>query len=123
MTDSETLLAELPADGPGAPPRSNGELVFAAPWEGRAFGLMVALTEQGVFTVSDFQGALIASIGRWEALERPVEEYHYYECWLGALEALVVEKTAVSTPEIEELTSAFLQRPAGHDHDHDHHHH
>ena len=80
MTDTTALLGELPADGPAAPPRSNGKLVFAAPWEGRAFGLMLALTEQGVFTLSDFQAALINSIARWDELQRPVEEYHYYEC-------------------------------------------
>ena len=28
-------------------PRQNGELVFAAPWEARAFGLAVALNEAG----------------------------------------------------------------------------
>ena len=33
------VLPELDVDGPAAPPRSNGELVFAEPWEGRAFGL------------------------------------------------------------------------------------
>lgn len=122
MTDSTALLDELPADGPAAPPRSNGELVFAAPWEGRAFGLMVALTEQDVFTLADFQAALIDSIAQWDELQRPVEEYHYYECWLGALETLVVEKTPVTNPEIDALTTQLLTRPAGHDHDHDHDH-
>jgi nitrile hydratase accessory protein len=122
MTDTTALLGELPADGPAAPPRSNGELVFAAPWEGRAFGLMVALTEQGVFTLSDFQAALINSIAQWDELERPVEEYHYYECWLAALETLVVERTPVTNLEIDALTTHYLTRPAGHDHDHDHDH-
>ena len=32
--------------GPEALPRKNGELVFEAPWEGRAFGLAVALSDQ-----------------------------------------------------------------------------
>ena len=30
-------------------PRKNGELVFEAPWEARAFGLAVALSEAGQF--------------------------------------------------------------------------
>ena len=123
MSDTSALLDDLPTDGPAAPPRSNGELVFAAPWEGRAFGLMLALNEQGVFTLHDFQQALIESIGRWDDLGLPVEEYRYYECWLAALETLVVDKTGVTAPEIDELTTTFLARPAGHDHDHDHHHH
>ena len=38
----------LAADGgAAAPPRSNGELVFEAPWESRSFGMAVALSEPG----------------------------------------------------------------------------
>ena len=36
----------LDAEGPAAPPRSNGELVFEAPWEARLFG--VTMIEKGV---------------------------------------------------------------------------
>ena len=38
------------ADAPAAPPRDNGELVFEAPWESRAFGVAVALHDAGVST-------------------------------------------------------------------------
>ena len=38
----------LDSAGPAAPPRDNGELVFAAPWESRAFGLALALNEAGL---------------------------------------------------------------------------
>ena len=38
------MTAELDRDGPAAPPRRNGELVFAAPWERRLFGVTMALT-------------------------------------------------------------------------------
>ncbi|MFD9651474.1 hypothetical protein [Streptomyces mirabilis] len=31
------MSAPLDIEGPAAPPRSNGELVFAEPWESRAF--------------------------------------------------------------------------------------
>ena len=54
-------------EGPAAPPRSNGELVFAEPWESRAFGMAVTLYEAGVFAWPQFQAALIARIARWEA--------------------------------------------------------
>ena len=33
--------------GHDGPPRANGELVFEAPWESRAFGVAVALHESG----------------------------------------------------------------------------
>ena len=33
-------------EGPAALPRDNGELVFSAPWEARAFALAVALVDR-----------------------------------------------------------------------------
>ena len=35
------MTAPLDLAGPAAPPRDNGELVFAQPWESRAFGMAV----------------------------------------------------------------------------------
>jgi hypothetical protein len=57
----------LDSSGPAAPPRDNGELVFAAPWESRAFGLALALNEAGLIEWEDFRRALIREIGAWEA--------------------------------------------------------
>ena len=58
------MTLPMDVEGPAAPPRSNGELVFAEPWESRAFAMAVALCEAGVFTWREFQGALIARIAR-----------------------------------------------------------
>jgi nitrile hydratase accessory protein len=69
-------------DGPAAPPRSNGELVFAAPWESRAFGLVLTLVDAGRFTYEQFRARLVARIADDEA--RP-----YYESWLAALEDML----------------------------------
>ena len=41
-----------------AVPRKNGELVFEAPWEARAFGLAVALSEDGLYPWKDFSHEL-----------------------------------------------------------------
>ena len=41
MTDVDPRIANL--DRSAALPRKNGELVFQAPWEGRAFGMAVVL--------------------------------------------------------------------------------
>ena len=51
------MTAELDRDGPAAPPRRNGELVFAAPWERQLFGVTMALHERGVFAWGDFRRA------------------------------------------------------------------
>jgi len=58
------VTAPLDIDGLAAPPRANGELVFAEPWESRAFGMAVTLSEAGVFRWAEFQAALIA---RWRS--------------------------------------------------------
>ena len=49
---------DLPEEGPAAPPRSNGELVFEAPWEGRLFGLTLAMIEARAFTWKEFQAEI-----------------------------------------------------------------
>ena len=48
--------------GPEALPRKNGELVFEQPWESRAFGLAVGLSEAGVLPWPEFREALIYAI-------------------------------------------------------------
>ena len=50
--------------GESALPRWNGELVFESPWEGRAFGLAVALVEQGGYEWEDFRQLLIPGIAK-----------------------------------------------------------
>ena len=43
-----------------AVPRQNGALVFAAPWEARAFGMAVALNDSGLYEWRDFSQSLAA---------------------------------------------------------------
>lgn len=118
--DSAELLDGL-GDGPAAAPRDNGELVFAAPWEGRAFGLALSLVDRGLFSLDDLQAELIVAVGEWEALGRPSEDYRYYECWLVALERLVERTTELGLADIDERSDEFMARPPGHDHHHHHH--
>ena len=75
-----TTAPQLPVDGPDAPPRSNGELVFEAPWQGRAFGMCVALLEQHGLGWDAFRPHLIAALQ--QAPNEP-----YYESFVAALEA------------------------------------
>ncbi len=112
MTRSDSLL---PVDGPGAPPRANGELVFEAPWESRLFGVTMALHEQGVFPWPEFQQRLIAAIADWERRETS-EPYPYYRCWMTALESLLAERHLCAPSELDQRVEAFTARPHGHDH-------
>jgi nitrile hydratase accessory protein len=113
---------ELAISGPAAPPRSNGELVFDAPWESRVFGVTIALHEAGAFEWPEFQRRLIAAVGRWEQAHPDGQDYRYYDCWYEALESLVDDLGIVPAEQVGERASDLAQRPAGHDHDHDHGH-
>jgi len=101
---SRPALPPLPDEGAAAVPRKNGELVFAAPWEGRAFGMAVALSEEGLYDWEEFRQRLIAQIGEAEA--RGVDSA-YYERWLAAFERLLVERGILTAQEIEERTYQF----------------
>ena len=82
-------MIDLDVEGPAAPPRRNGELAFDAPWEGRVFGLALAVTEHAGLPWEEFRQRLIAAVA--EAPARP-----YWESWLAALEALVRDHELVS---------------------------
>ena len=110
------MTAPLEIDGPAAPPRSNGELLFAEPWQSRAFGMAVTLHESGAFVWSAFQGALIARIAAWERAHPDNCDYAYYDHWLGALQDVLAGQGTVSEAEVAERAATLAERPAGHDH-------
>lgn len=114
-----SLLA-LDIEGPAAPPRSNGELVFAAPWESRAFGLAMALHDGGLFDWETFRQQLIAAVARAEAAGGG---FSYYRCWLDALQVLLDREDLVDLAAVEERAAELACRPVGHDHRHDDHDH
>ena len=87
--------------GSAALPRRNGEIVFDAPWQSRAFGLAVGLSQAGVYPWDDFRESLIAAVGRWEAGGHPAEEWDYWACWLEALETLLEARGLADDPEID----------------------
>ena len=96
------MSAQLPddvalMDGVGALPRDNGELAFAAPWEGRALAIAVALVEQLDLPWDAFRQRLIDAVA--EAPDRP-----YYESWAAALESLVVGVGLTTPAELDAAT-------------------
>jgi nitrile hydratase accessory protein len=82
--------------GAAALPRRNGELTFEAPWQGRAFAMALAVVERLGLPWTEFQRCLIAEIAA-----RPGAPY--WECWLAALERLVVEREVVSAGDLARL--------------------
>lgn len=89
--------------GTGAPPRRNGELVFQAPWESRAFGVAVAMAQAQVFPFEDMRAFLIDEIGRWEqAHDGDDAGWSYYAHWLSALERLLAQRGLLDSAAIGE---------------------
>jgi cobaltochelatase CobN len=91
-------------EGRAALPRKNGELVFEEPWQGRVFGMAVALHERGLFEWEEFRQALIARIAAAEAGPGP---FVYYEIWLRTFEDLLAGRGLVTGTELDETTYQF----------------
>jgi nitrile hydratase accessory protein len=117
-------MSETPftAEGSAALPRSNGELVFNAPWESRVFGVAAALRERGLFDWDEFRECLCEEIAAWEADHAADDVWSYYARFQTALERLIARKGACSEAELEAREHALAARPDGHDHGHPHEH-
>lgn len=92
-------------DGVEALPRKNGELVFDALWEGRVFGMAVALNDQGVYPWTDFREQLVERIAEADATDDPAT---YYERFLTAFERLAVAKGLVTQEELDKRTAEYV---------------
>jgi nitrile hydratase accessory protein len=91
-------------EGNLALPRSNGELVFNAPWEGRAFGMAVALKDGGLYPWDAFRDRLIGQVAQADG---PEGDLHYYEQWLAALVNLVTDSGWISEDELDQRTRDY----------------
>jgi hypothetical protein len=81
-------VIQLDPSGSLAPPRRNGELVFAAPWQARAFGMAIALLERQGLGWDAFRRHLVAAIEKDPAVT-------YYEQFVDALAAMAGEMAGV----------------------------
>ena len=106
MADRTDIDADL--EGPVSPPRDNGEIVFAAPWERRLFGVTVALC-RSTCEWETFRQQLIRRIAEDET--RP-----YWRSWAVALEDVLAGSSLVTAAELDARLLEMQNRPAGHDH-------
>jgi len=94
-----------------SPPRHNGTLHFRQPWEGRAFGLALALAKKGHYEWEEFRQALMTSIAEWEAEHGHDDPtWDYYQRWLIALERLAIALEVIEAAALESRTTALLQQ-------------
>jgi len=100
-------------------PLREGEPVFHAPWEARAFAMALRLFEQGHYTWQEFQDRLIVEIASPSASVEPGQGSSpgYYEHWLRALEKLLSDKGLVMPDVVDVRTSELASTPAPYDDD------
>ena len=90
--------------GDAALPRRNGELVFEAPWEGRVFGVAVAMNEEGLYEWGEFRDHLVEEIA---SAEQKGITSSYYERWMTSLEKLIITKGLVTLEELDTRTEEY----------------
>lgn len=91
--------------GEAALPRSNGELVFEDPWQGRVFGIAVSLHQAGRYDWTAFQERLIEEIRAHGGDDRSADDY--YGHWLAALERLLIERGLVDPDELDRRVAEY----------------
>ena len=79
-------------------------VVFAEPWEAEAFALAVELCARGHFTWSEWSLALGAQLRVGQSGEGASS---YYQCWLTALERLIIAKNLSDPEAIAARTEAW----------------
>ena len=82
---------------PGIPRDSSGP-VFREPWEARAFAMVLALRDRGLFAWTEWAATLGDEIKKAQRAGDPDTGETYYHHWLAALERIVAAK-GVTTPE------------------------
>jgi len=112
--DASTQRRIADMEGTTALPRQSGELTFQDPWEGEAFAMAVALCERGEYPWSDFQQHLIKQIAAADHPDvQPESRPTYYESWLDALEALLIEKKILVKKKIDNRATWLARAASG----------
>jgi nitrile hydratase accessory protein len=118
MTDASghthAALVDILKHSKGVP-----ETAFSEPWMARAFGLTLAVTEAGLFSLRDFQATLIESVGRHEKSGCVANESDYYTRWLEALTSLLhahhlLSEERLSTTERTAVAEAAARKEHHH---------
>ncbi|MGQ7844407.1 nitrile hydratase accessory protein [Granulosicoccus sp. 3-233] len=99
-----------------APPREDGHLQFDRDWEKLVFGVAIALSKEGHYEWDEFRQALMNNIRSWETSHDLDDvSWDYYQCWMDALEQVVVKAGILEAGEIESRFSGLLDCKRGSD--------
>lgn len=98
-------------------PRDGEGPVFNEPWEAQAFGLVIALHQQGLFSWDEWASVLSEEIRNAQDQGDPDLGNTYYQHWLCALEKMSVLKDVSSYTEMAgrktQWISAYENTPHG----------
>lgn len=83
------------------------EPAFAEPWQARAFAIAILASNQGCFTWSEWTHALSRELRRVSDVGERQVETGYFDCWLAALQSLLVGKGAIAQGELCERKDAW----------------
>lgn len=98
-------------------PLGADDLAFEEPWQLRAFALAVAAHKAGQYDWSQFQQALIASIGEWEGSKDTEDRsWSYFEHWVNAVEAVLADADHLNRGTLETRVHEVLATPAARNH-------
>lgn len=89
---------------------------FAEPWQARAFAVAVLASRQGCFTWSEWTRALGLELQATDAAAKATEAA-YFDCWLEALQSLLLSKGVVGQGELlgrrDAWEDAYRRTPHG----------
>ena len=105
---SQPIRIDADLEDAVSPPRENGELVFAAPWERRVFGIAITLCRSGTCDWEQFRSRLIHHTAA-------DDQRGYWRNWAAALEDVLAD-TVVQRAELDERHRRLSERPHGFDH-------
>jgi nitrile hydratase accessory protein len=88
-------------------PMSDGEPVFAEPWQAQAFAVAVELSAKGHFTWKEWATALAEELKAARDRGEQDDGSRYYEYWLATLERLVTRKGLTDTAALHERKEAW----------------
>lgn len=101
------MTTELDTQGPAAPPRANGELVFSQAWQSRVFATTMAACEAGLIAYDDLRDALIERIAENDEAQTD----NYWAAWQDAFEAVAVEAGLIDQTELTDRATSFAAHP------------
>jgi nitrile hydratase accessory protein len=97
---------------------SQEDIVFQSPWHSQLFAITVQLSEQGNFLWTEFAEIFGESLNQARLKIKSLDgNDNYFNCWLNALEKIIVDKNMGSLENLsllkENWTKAYLATPHG----------